>query len=66
MGHVIASNEMRQRMRSQIWSTSVYLGPPSLWITINPSDVNNPIAQLFAGGNIDTHDGIHQAVLDPH
>lgn len=32
---------------------SAYLGPPSLWITINPSDLSNPIAQLFAGENID-------------
>jgi Helitron helicase-like domain at N-terminus len=50
---VTGSNEARYQMRGQIWSTSVYLGPPSLWITINPSDINNPIAQIFAGEKID-------------
>jgi hypothetical protein len=28
-------------------------GPPSLWITINPSDTNDPIAQVFTGADID-------------
>jgi hypothetical protein len=32
---------------------SIYVGPPSLWITINPCDLHNPIAQAFAGENID-------------
>jgi hypothetical protein len=63
--HVIGSNETRVQMSSQIWSTFVYLGPPSLWITINPSDINNPVAQLFAGGSIYSQDGIHCAVSDP-
>jgi hypothetical protein len=53
LSRVTGSNEKRCQMRSQIWSTSVYLGPPSLWLTINPSDINNPIAQLFAGEEID-------------
>jgi Helitron helicase-like domain at N-terminus len=48
----VGSNEIRYQMGGQIWSTSVFLGPPSLWITINPSDINNPIAQLFAGESI--------------
>ena len=53
LGRVMGSNQSRYRMRSQIWSTSVHLGPPSLWVTINPSDLNNPIAQVFAGEKID-------------
>ena len=52
-GKLIGSEHSRYRMRSQIWSTSAYLGPPSLWMTINPSDINNPVAQVFAGENID-------------
>jgi len=28
------------------------LNPPTLWITINPSDLHDPIAQLFAGEEI--------------
>ena len=31
-------------------------GPPSLWITINPSDVGDPIAQVLAGKQIDLDD----------
>jgi Helitron helicase-like domain at N-terminus len=53
LSRVTGSNENRCQLRSQIWSTTVYLGPPSLWLTINPSDINNPIAQLFAGEEID-------------
>jgi hypothetical protein len=43
----------RLQLRNQIWSTNLRFGPPSLWITINPSDINDPIAQVFAGENID-------------
>ena len=53
LGRVKGSNQTQYQMQSQIWSTSAYLGPPSLWITINPSDLNNPIAQVFAGEHID-------------
>jgi hypothetical protein len=50
---VPGSDQSRYRLRSQIWSTSTVLGPPSLWITINPSDLHDPIAQIFAGEEID-------------
>ena len=46
------SDQARYRLRSQIWSTSAVFGPPSLWITINPSDLHDPIAQVFAGEDI--------------
>ena len=46
------SDQARTRLRSQIWSTSTVLGPPSLWITINPTDLHDPIAQIFAGEKI--------------
>ena len=52
-GRVIGSNHAREHLRSQIWSTSVLLNPPSLWITINPCDLHDPIAQVFAGEEID-------------
>ena len=64
LGRVIGSNESRYQMRSQIWSTSVYLGPPTIWMTINPSDVNNPIAQLFAGENVHTLQGVMYCTSD--
>ena len=49
----MGSDQSRYQLRSQMWSTSIYLSPPSLWITINPCDLHDPIAQLFAGENID-------------
>ncbi|GLB44644.1 putative G-quadruplex DNA unwinding [Lyophyllum shimeji] len=51
--HVQGSDQARYQLRSQIWSTSIMLNPPTLWITINPSDLHDPIAQVFAGENID-------------
>jgi hypothetical protein len=50
---VSGTDQSHYWLRSQIWSTSTTLGPPSLWITINPSDLHNPIAQIFAGEDID-------------
>jgi hypothetical protein len=50
---VPGSNSHRVRLRSKIWSTAVWLGPPSLWITINPTDLHDPIVQIFAGEEID-------------
>lgn len=50
---VQGSDQSRIHLRSQIWSTSICLGPPSLWITINPCDLHDPIVQVFAGENID-------------
>jgi len=60
-GRVMGSNQARYQMRSQIWSTSIYLGPPSLWITINPSDLHDPIAQVFASKNINLDDFVASA-----
>jgi Helitron helicase-like domain at N-terminus len=50
---VMGTDESRIKIRGQIWSTIVLQGPPSLWITINPSDTNDPIAQVLAGAEID-------------
>lgn len=50
---IMGTDESRIKIRRQIWSTIVMLGPPSLWITINPSDTNDPIAQVLAGSDID-------------
>lgn len=32
------------------------MGPPNLWITINISDLHDPIAQIFVGENINLDD----------
>jgi hypothetical protein len=53
VGHVTGSDQKRCQLRSQIWSTSISKGPPALWITINPCDLHDPIAQIFAGEHID-------------
>ena len=52
-GRVKGSNTSRTQLRSQIWSTCIMKNPPSLWITINPTDLHDPIAQVFAGEKID-------------
>ena len=40
-------------MRLKVWSLTAQIGPPSLWGTINPSDMADPIAQVFTGEDID-------------
>ncbi|THH08527.1 hypothetical protein EW146_g8956, partial [Bondarzewia mesenterica] len=50
---VKGSDSARHQLRRQIWSTSVEKGPPTMWITINPCDLHDPTAQIFAGERID-------------
>ncbi|KAH7868241.1 uncharacterized protein C8R40DRAFT_1009080, partial [Lentinula edodes] len=50
---VPGTDSSRTSVRSQIWSMSTMINAPNLWVTLNPSDINNPIAQVFAGEQID-------------
>ena len=50
---VMGTDESRVGIRSKVWSLTAAIGPPSLWITINPSDTGDPIAQVLAGVDID-------------
>ncbi|KAF8804167.1 hypothetical protein BYT27DRAFT_7214241 [Phlegmacium glaucopus] len=50
---VQGSDESRKSIRAKIWGTNILHNPPSLWVTINPSDMQDPIAQVFAGAEID-------------
>lgn len=50
---VKGTDESRQHVRSKIWGTNLIFNPPALWITINPADTQDPIAQVFAGAEID-------------
>lgn len=50
---IVGSNTSRARFRSDIWGTCVKYGNPSLFLTINPADHNDPIAHYLAGGDID-------------
>ncbi len=52
-GRVQGTDAARYKIRGQIWSTCLSHGPPSMWITINPTDIHNPIAQVLAGQDID-------------
>ncbi|PBK58622.1 hypothetical protein ARMSODRAFT_900264, partial [Armillaria solidipes] len=63
-GRIMGSDASRYRLRSQIWSTSLYMNPPSLWVTINPCDLHDPIAQVFAGEDIDLDNFISSAGPD--
>ncbi|KAF9494035.1 hypothetical protein BDN71DRAFT_1508087 [Pleurotus eryngii] len=51
--HIMGINESCQGIRAQIWGCTLNHGPPSLWLTINPSDIHNPITQVLAGEDID-------------
>lgn len=50
---VKGTDESRQHVRSKIWGTSLIFNPPSLWVTLNPADSQDPIAQVLAGADID-------------
>jgi len=51
-GRVIGSDHARAQYHSMIWGTCLFLGGPTIWITINPADIHDPIAQVFAGETI--------------
>ncbi|KAJ8507569.1 hypothetical protein ONZ45_g10073 [Pleurotus djamor] len=50
---VMGTDESRREIRSQIWGTVAMCGPPTFWLTINPSDIHDPVAQVLAGERID-------------
>ena len=52
-GRVQGSDNARAQYRGMIWGTCLFLGGPSLWITINPADIHDPVAQVLAGEAID-------------
>lgn len=49
---VVGTDESRAAIRSKIWGMNLAYNPPSLWITINPADTQDPIAQVLAGIDI--------------
>ncbi|OAX32668.1 hypothetical protein K503DRAFT_794698 [Rhizopogon vinicolor AM-OR11-026] len=51
-GRVMDSDHSHYQLQSQIWSTTIYMNPPSLWITINLCDLHNPLVQVLAGCEI--------------
>jgi len=53
---VIGTDKSRINIRTYIWGMTILKNPPSLWITINPSDTQDPIAQVLAGKEINLDD----------
>ena len=49
----MGTNESQLKIRSLIWGMCIKKGPPSIWLTINSADTQDPIAQLFCGQEID-------------
>jgi uncharacterized protein YfiM (DUF2279 family) len=52
MQKVMGSDAARALNRSKIWSTSLYMNPMNLWMTLNFVDRHYPICQVFAGQQI--------------
>ena len=50
---VMGTDESCIKIRSQIWGMCVKKNPPSIWLTINPNDTQDPIAQVLCGRDID-------------
>lgn len=50
---IMGTDPSRAAVRSQTWSTGLFFAPATLWVTINLADIHDPIAQLFAGEEID-------------
>jgi hypothetical protein len=50
---VVGTDEYRISMRSKVWGTTAKNGPPNVWLTLNPPDYNDPIAQVITGADID-------------
>ena len=50
---VTGTDESRSKLRSLIWGMCMMKNPPSIWLTINPADTQDPIAQVFCGQEID-------------
>lgn len=52
-GRVVGSDNACAQYCGMIWGTCLFHGGPTIWITINPADVHDPITQVFAGESID-------------
>ncbi|KAK7679205.1 hypothetical protein QCA50_017783 [Cerrena zonata] len=50
---VIAADSIRSQYRKELQAGSIYFGPPSVWVTVNPDDLHDPIAQVLVGEEID-------------
>lgn len=49
----MGTDESRIKIHSLIWGMCMMKNPPSIWLTINPADMQDPIAQVLCGEEID-------------
>ena len=61
----MGSGNSRFGNRSRIWGTCLWMRPPTLWVTINPMDYEDPIAQVLAGEDIDMDSFIDVTTIGP-
>ncbi|KAJ6464325.1 hypothetical protein DFH09DRAFT_957797, partial [Mycena vulgaris] len=54
--HIPGSAGHKVKLRNEIRGLINYRGAPTLFVTLNPSDIDNPIVRLFAGEDIDLED----------
>lgn len=50
---VMGTDESRIKIRSLVWGMCIKKNSPSVWLTINPADTQDPVAQVLAGKEID-------------
>ena len=50
---VMGTDELRIKICSLIWGMCMMKNPPSIWLTINLADTQDPIAQVLCGQEID-------------
>ena len=49
----MGTDESCIRIHALIWGMCMMRGPPSIWLTINPADTQDPIAQVLCRQDID-------------
>ncbi|SJL10774.1 uncharacterized protein ARMOST_14168 [Armillaria ostoyae] len=62
---VPGTDESWKTLHLKIWSTTVAFNPPNLWLTINPNDTQDPIAQVITGESIDLDDFVKHSGPSP-
>ncbi|KAG1779790.1 hypothetical protein EV702DRAFT_1043675 [Suillus placidus] len=63
---VMGMDKSRTKIWSLIWGMCILKNPLSLWITINPTDTHDPIAQVFTGTEIDLNTFDRDSGPDSH
>ncbi|EGO04735.1 hypothetical protein SERLA73DRAFT_149132 [Serpula lacrymans var. lacrymans S7.3] len=55
---VVGTDELRIKLWAHVWGFTIMKSPPTLWLTLNPLDTYNPIAQVLAGMEVNLDDFI--------